>query len=74
MKDHIEHIDLAEKLDKAVPAMTLTGSGGAVLGGLTYNELLATAGFIIALTSLAFDVWFKLKKLKLMKQENEAND
>lgn len=69
MKDSI---DLAEKLDKAVPAMTLTGSGGAVLGGLTYNEVLATAGFIIALTSLGFDVWFKLKKLKLMKEESKS--
>lgn len=74
MKDTIEHIELAEKIDKAVPALTIGGSGSAVIGGLTYNEVLATAGFLIALTSLAFDIWFKMRKLKILKEQGKDDD
>lgn len=54
--------------EKAASASTYIGSGGAVVFGLSANELAAFIGAAVAVLGLLVNVWFKWQHLRIVKQ------
>lgn len=55
----------------AANKLSLAASGGAVVFGLTANEVAALGGLAIAFVSLLISVWFKWQHLKAVRQAVE---
>lgn len=67
----------ATAMEKSGMAGTQAGGLMAVIGGLTLNDVLAVAGFCLALVSVAFQVWatwyFKSRHLAIAQKRLEAD-
>lgn len=50
---------------KAASATTYIGSSGAVVFGLSANEMMAFVGAAVAVLGLIVNIWFKHQHLKL---------
>ena len=63
-------------ISKTGAAITYTSAGGAVLMGMTANELAALGGLIVAVVAMILNAaitwYFKSQHLKLARQRAEA--
>lgn len=57
-----------ETLIERTSAAAYTASGGAVLFGLTANELAAFAGIAIAIATFAVNFWFRWQHLRIVRK------
>lgn len=55
--------------DKITTGITYAASSGAIVFGLTANELAALIGAGIAIISFFVNVWFKAQHLKLAREK-----
>ena len=54
-------------VEKLGVAGTQIGGGMAIFGGLTLNDTLAIAGFVLALVSVIVQIWYKERHYRLAK-------
>ena len=52
---------------------TQIGGGMAIFGGLTLNDTLAIAGFLLALVSVVVQIWYKERHYRLAKSRQISN-
>ena len=57
--------------DKMATIASYAGGAVAVAGGLGLNEILAIAGFVVAVATFAYNVWYKERMLKELKNKNQ---
>lgn len=59
---------------KAATAATYSGSGVAVIFGLTANEFAAMGGLAIAVIGLLVNIYFKHQHLKIARESAKADE
>ena len=57
--------------DRVASTVSYAGAGAAVLGGLSLNEWFALGGFIVAVITFAYNVWYKERMLKELRQKSQ---
>lgn len=60
--------------ERIAGAVTYTAGGGAVVSGMTANEVAAIVGASVAVLSFAVNVWFKAQHLRLAKARADSLD
>ena len=59
--------------EKLGVAGTQIGGGMAIFGGLTLNDTLAVAGFLLALVSVVVQIWYKERHYRLAKSRQVSS-
>lgn len=65
--DAQQHV--ADAVAAKAQAVALTGSGTAVLFGLTANEIAAFGGLAVAVAGLLVNIWFRWQSLQIERKK-----
>lgn len=57
--------------DRVATVASYAAGGTAIVAGLSFNEWLALGGFIVALATFAYNVWYKERMLKELRQKSQ---
>lgn len=55
--------------DRVASTVSYLGAGAAVFGGISFNEWLALGGFIVAVLTFCYNIWYKERMLKELRQK-----
>lgn len=60
---------MQDKVSTALQTVTTGGGATALIGGLTFNEVMAVAGLIVAIAGFIVNWYYQHKKFKLYEKE-----